>query len=81
MQSKERAKIVRAVFAVRGIDCATCASIIKKKVEKMDGVKSVETAVMLNKVFIEYDKSKVDVSEIMKVIEKAGFGNYLTRTR
>ena len=80
MSEKENKKITRAVFTARNIDCITCAFGIEKHLKKLDGVKSVGTAVMLNKIFIDYDKSKVDISEIMKAIDKAGYSNYLNRT-
>ena len=34
---------------------------------------------MLNKIFAEYDESKVGVPEIMKAIKKTGYSSYLTR--
>jgi copper chaperone CopZ len=52
---------------------------IDKEVEKVKGVKNVQTAVMLNEVFIDYDESEVQFSEITKAIEKAGYSNYLIR--
>lgn len=72
-------KISRAVFTVRDIECATCAFAIEKQVKKVEGVKSVGTSLMLNKIYIDYDESKVDISEIMQVIDKAGYASYLIR--
>jgi copper chaperone CopZ len=69
----------RAVFTVKDIDCATCALALEKRVKKIEGVKSVGTALMLNKVFIDYDGSKVALSEITEAIDKAGYSNYLVR--
>lgn len=34
---------------------------------------------MLNKVSIDYDESRVGLSEIMKAIDKAGYSNHLVR--
>ena len=79
MNEKEKKKVSRAVFTVGDVDCATCAFAIEKQVKKLEGVKSVGTALMLNKVFIDYDESKVGLSDITKAIDKAGYSNYLTR--
>ena len=75
----EKEKTSRAVFTVRDIDCATCAFAIEKQVKKVEGVKSVGTALMLNKVFIDYDESRTSISEIMKAVDKTGYSNYLVR--
>ena len=76
---KQDRKLARAVFTVRYIDCATCALAIEKHVKKVGGVRDVRTAVMLNKVFIDYDESEANISEIKKAIDKAGYSNYLVR--
>jgi P-type Cu+ transporter len=73
----ERAK--RAVFSVRSIDCATCAIGIEKRLKKVDGVENVGSAIMLNKIFVDYDESKVSISEIVRAIKEAGYSSYLTR--
>ncbi len=72
-------KTKRAVFSVRNIDCTTCAIAIEKRLKKIDGIATVGTAVMLNRVFVDYDESKLGVPEIMKAIKEAGYSNYLTR--
>ena len=79
MSEKENKKITRAVFTTKNIDCVTCGLAIEKHLKKLDGVKNVGTAVMLNKIFIDYDESEVDLSEIMKAIDRVGYSNYLNR--
>ncbi len=74
----EREKnIRRAVFSVRNIDCATCAFGIEKRLKKVDAIERVESAIMLNKVFVDYDESKIGISEIRKAIKQAGYSNYV----
>jgi copper chaperone CopZ len=79
LSDQPKASITRATFSVRNISCATCARVIEKRLRKVDGVKNVGAAIMLNKVFVDYEESKVDRSEIMKAIERAGYSNYLVR--
>jgi copper chaperone CopZ len=38
----------------------------------------VRTAVMLNKVFIDYDPKLVDSTTIRKAVDKTGFKSYMT---
>ncbi len=71
----------RAVFLIREINCTTCALAIDKQVKKLEGVKDVRTAVMLNKVFVDFDPSKVSVEEIKRAVDRTGYGTYMTLVR
>ncbi len=51
---------------------------IEKRLKKLDGVQSVKAAIMLNKIFVDYDESKVGIYEIKNAIKEAGYSNYLT---
>lgn len=68
----------RVVVSVKEISCTVCAQAIEKQVKKMKGVKDVRTAVMLNKVFIDYDPKLVDSTAIRKAVDKTGFKSYMT---
>ncbi len=72
-------KTKRAVFSVRGIDCVTCAIGIEKRLKKLDGVEGVGSATMLNKIFVDYDESRVGIPEIVEAIKKAGYSSHLSR--
>jgi P-type Cu+ transporter len=77
--SQEREKKPRrAVFSVRNINCVTCALGIEKRLKKVDGIESVGSAIMLNKVFVDYDESRVSLSEIKNAIKDAGYSNHVT---
>jgi len=80
MDSSVKKDNARVIFAVREIDCTTCSLAIQKQVKKLDGVKDVKTSVMLNKVFVDYDPSKIDISTIKKAVDKTGYSSYLTVT-
>jgi len=68
----------RVVVSVTGMSCATCAIAIEKEVKKVKGVNDVKAAVMLNKVFIDYDSNLVDSATIRKAINKAGYKSHMT---
>jgi len=73
----EKAGKSRMVVSVRNISCVTCGLAIEKQVMKIEGVEDVKTAVMLNKVFIDYDPKLVDSSTIRKAIDKTGYKSYM----
>jgi len=61
-----------------GMDCATCALAIEKQIRSLEGVSAVNAAIMLNKVFIDYDPNLVDSTTIRKAIDKTGYKSYMT---
>jgi Cu+-exporting ATPase len=67
----------RMVVSVRDISCVTCGLAIEKQVKKIEGVEDVKTAVMLNKVFIDYDPKLVSSGTIRKAIDKTGYKSYM----
>ena len=79
MSDKNEGKSKRAVFSVRDIECATCARAMERKLRKVDGIEKVGSAIMLNKVFVDYDESKVSIARIQDAIRDAGYANHMTR--
>ena len=73
----EKAGKSRMVVSVRNISCVTCGLAIEKQVKKIKGVENVKTAVMLNKVFIDYDPKLADSGTIRKAIDKTGYKSYM----
>ncbi len=58
---------------VVGMHCASCASIIKRKVEKLEGVESCEVNVGTEKAQLSFDPAKVSVSDMNNAISKLGY--------
>ncbi len=67
--------------SVASMDCASCVPVIKKSVAGIRGVRDVRTALMLNKVIVDYDPKEVDVVKIRMAVEKAGFKAMYVRER
>ncbi len=76
--SEKKEKGRRAVFSVRNMDCATCGLALEKRLRKMEGIEGVGSAIMLNKVFVDYDETKIGVPQIMRAIKDAGYSNFVT---
>ena len=66
------------IVSVRGISCTTCALAIEKQVKKIKGIDDVKAAVMLNKIFVDYDPNLVDSTTVRKAIDKTGYKSYMT---
>ena len=58
---------------VVGMHCASCASTIKRKLEKLPGIESCDVNVASEKAQLSYDPSKVTISEMNKEISKFGY--------
>lgn len=58
---------------ISGMHCASCASIIKRTIEKIDGVTSCSVNYGTEKAEINYDAQKVTIPEMSKSIEKYGY--------
>ena len=50
----------------------------RKTTEESEWNSKVGSAIMLNKIFVDYDGSKVSIEEIRKAIREAGYSNYVT---
>ncbi len=77
-RESKKAKESRLIVSVTGISCATCTVAIEKQVKKIEGVGAVKTAIMLNKVFIDYDPTLIDSATIRKAIDKTGYKSYMS---
>lgn len=65
---------VRSVeFKVIGMASDHCAGVVKKAVERLEGVKEVETNYSNSYARVSYDESKLSTRQIMKTISAAGY--------
>jgi Cu+-exporting ATPase len=62
-----------AKLNIEGMSCAACSAAVERVVGKLDGVMSAEVNLTTNRGEFTYDPSKVRLSEIKAVIEKAGY--------
>ena len=60
-------------YRVKGMHCASCASIIEKTFKKTDGVHSVEVNYGTEKAKVVFDESKTNAQELSKKIEPLGY--------
>jgi Cu+-exporting ATPase len=60
-------------YKVKGMHCASCASIIEKTFKKTDGVESVEVNYGTETAKISFDESKTNPQHLSEKIEKLGY--------
>lgn len=58
---------------IEGMTCAACAKTVERVTKKLDGVIESNVNFASEKLSISYEPSKVRVSDIKRVIEKAGY--------
>ena len=64
----------QAIVQVNGIVCSFCAYGIEKQLQKLDGVKHVETNIKLGQVKVQMLNGKtLERIQVEEAIEKAGF--------
>ncbi|PIP68792.1 copper-translocating P-type ATPase [Candidatus Nomurabacteria bacterium CG22_combo_CG10-13_8_21_14_all_32_8] len=61
------------IFEVKGMHCASCASIIEKTLKKIEGVESIEINPGTEKAKISFDLSKTNPEILSKHIEPLGY--------
>jgi Cu+-exporting ATPase len=79
MSANHRNQIKRLVFTVRDADCTQCSLAIEKKLKGLDGVIKVGSSVMLNKLYVDFDETKLQLSDIEESIQKSGYAANLIR--
>lgn len=69
----EEEKKNTVTIPVGGMTCAACAARVEKALGKTEGVLKATVNLATEKAVVEYDPSKIRVSGLKQVIEKAGY--------
>ncbi len=59
---------------VLGMTCAACSARVEKMVGRMDGVEKVSVNLSTERMTVQLDRSKTNMAEVKKMVEKAGYG-------
>jgi len=65
--------VVKETYPVLGITCASCVRKIETVLSKTTGVTSAVVNFATEKVTIEYDRDKIELDELQKIIKKIGY--------
>jgi len=61
------------IYKIKGMHCASCASIIEREFKKTDGVKKVEVNYGTESANIEYDEKKLNANKLSQKIKPLGY--------
>ncbi len=63
----------KEILAVTGMTCASCAKAVERYVGKVEGVSSANVNIATEKLIVEFDEDKAELSDIIAAIRKAGY--------
>ena len=63
----------RARIRIIGARCSTCIILVRKVLEKSEGVKSVGANYMADLILVDYDEKVIDTQTILALVKKAGY--------
>ena len=63
----------KVLLKIGGMTCSACSSGIEKYLNRQDGIESASVNLVMNNANIQYDEQKIDLPQIEKFIQKAGF--------
>ncbi|MCI5602654.1 MAG: heavy metal translocating P-type ATPase [Clostridiales bacterium] len=61
-------------FSITGMSCAACQSRVEKAVNGLDGVSVASVNLLTNSMVADYDENVLSCDDIIKAVEKAGYG-------
>lgn len=71
--AEEDRELKKINIGIGGMTCSSCAKAVERATKKLDGVEKSEVNFASERLYIEYDPSKVRLSLIKEAIEKAGY--------
>jgi mercuric ion transport protein len=69
----DKSNIQRAEFTISGMTCASCEEYVNHKVNKLSGILSSNASYHNGKAVVEFDNSKINITEIKKAINSTGY--------
>ena len=63
----------KVLLKIGGMTCSACSSGLEKYLNKQDGIESASVNLVMNNANIQYDEQKLDIPQIEKFVQKAGF--------
>ena len=67
----------KIVLNILGMHCASCASNIEGALKKVPGVTSAQVNFAQEKAYIEFDPKKLNVQDLIAVVEKTGYKAFI----
>lgn len=64
---------MKTTFKISGMNCGSCAKVIKYGLEEESGVKTVDVDFSSAKAYLEFDPEKTDKTKIREKIKNLGY--------
>jgi Cu+-exporting ATPase len=64
---------IKGTFPIVGMHCASCASIIERTLNKIDGIEFIEVSLGNESITLEYNPNKVSIESLNKEIQPIGY--------
>lgn len=65
-------------FDVTGMTCSACSAHVEKSVSHVNGVMQASVNLLQNSMTVEYDENITNDNEIIKAVEKGGYGAFVS---
>ena len=65
----------KVLLKIEGMTCSACSSGLEKYLNKQEGIKTASVNLIMNNASIEYDETEINLEQVEKYIEKAGFSS------
>jgi len=69
----------RIVFAIRGLECASCAIDVGRALRKIPGIAEININYVINKGFVEFDPERITWDAVSKALTDRGYTVVKTR--
>ena len=73
------AGVERVVFAIRGLDCASCAIDLGRALRKIPGILDIYVNYVIDKGFVEFDPERTSWETVAKSLARRGYSAVKTR--
>ena len=65
----------KVLLKIEVMTCSACSSGLEKYLNKQEGIKTASVNLIMNNASIEYDETEINLEQVEKYIEKAGFSS------
>ena len=69
----------RVVFAIRGLECASCAIDVGRALRKIPGIVEININYVINKGYVEFEPEKITWDSVSRALENRGYTVVKTR--
>jgi len=63
----------RVKLQIVGMSCVSCAAVIRKELQKHEGVKDIKVNPIINAIYVDYEPEKITEEKIEETIKKTGY--------